>query len=824
MNHLPVPKDPYDWPVKVPLLSLSRGDLAYDGLGLLDFPDRKGFDPESFAKGDFGSWTSDEAITLVQSWCFFGLLLESFSCIGINLGLEAFVNNDEVTTAALPSLLHKWETIGHHLEREDRVAQYKSLIGSWNCVHRFTRTISLFTNSAPHGHQHFFSEDSGIPCSCTDAADFCLECPILIADIVLLSIYLLGEYLERGFEIYEDLIDDSELQRIKVWPDSNYLKQRMLRAGWCRQEIQQLHEQGTKVASLFYLSSMNRRGLNFEHLQCDSRRCSREQLNHKTYKTRHSPNCSDAGRTSKCKQLNFDPLVDQRISYIIYQHMTPVITVSLIPNSHKLQLTIRAVQKPLQVRGARFLDSIMQRSAKFVVGDRETRQACPLTYVCISHVWSDGMGNLKLNGLPRCQLMRIQSIVNALYPKMVWPVPFWIDTICVPRKYPARSIAIMAMRDIYKNADKVLVMDSVLMQAPQNAEATEIVMRLRGSTWATRLWTYHEAGLAKSLHYQLNGNAVTSKDLWTRHKQEHPYDKDVDFRLSEELSATKEPKQDNSIAVQLDKTDNHSLELNCTRAEERLDVSFRDGIQFVQAIEFFNIPNAEEHSRLAYVLGPLRYRRTSYLKDETICLAGLLGYKVDDDINLTTSDRMKRLLLTFKSVPRDILFADLPRLQEDGYRWMPSTFLGQGNKVTMVDDRKATPSQSGLCTTLPGIFFKVENNHFKDIDHHIRVEIDDQICMLWDQPQPGFDWNNYSNKRVAVVLQHDLEWDGMTKGVLVTLKELYDDVQLCRMECLVLLSKSAALIEAAAEADNILRSRIKVHEVEYKVLQSWCIG
>ena len=74
---------------------------------------------------------------------------------------------------------------------------------------------------------------------------------------------------------------------------------------------------------------------------------------------------------------------------------------------------------------------------------------------------------------------------------------------------------------------------------------------------------------------------------------------------------------------------------------------------------------AEDYIRLADITGLPRWRWTSQLGDEAICLYGLLGRSVDDLVDLSAVQRMKRLLLTLESVPNGILFVDLPRLRDD---------------------------------------------------------------------------------------------------------------------------------------------------------------
>jgi len=53
--------------------------------------------------------------------------------------------------------------------------------------------------------------------------------------------------------------------------------------------------------------------------------------------------------------------------------------------------------------------------------------------VAISHVWADRLGNNRANKLPRCQLERLQGLANSLYKNDYHPVPFWIDTLMIPR-------------------------------------------------------------------------------------------------------------------------------------------------------------------------------------------------------------------------------------------------------------------------------------------------------------------------------------------------------------------------------------------------------
>lgn len=52
------------------------------------------------------------------------------------------------------------------------------------------------------------------------------------------------------------------------------------------------------------------------------------------------------------------------------------------------------------------------------------------------------------------------------------------------------------MKDAYDKSDKVLVLDSFLFDAPEEASLDEILMRITTSPWATRLWTLQEVYVA----------------------------------------------------------------------------------------------------------------------------------------------------------------------------------------------------------------------------------------------------------------------------------------------------------------------------------------
>ncbi|KAK3360911.1 hypothetical protein B0T24DRAFT_692387 [Lasiosphaeria ovina] len=121
-------------------------------------------------------------------------------------------------------------------------------------------------------------------------------------------------------------------------------------------------------------------------------------------------------------------------------------------------------------------------------------------YVAFSHVWADGLGNDgKENALPICQLSRLQAMVNDLYAETHLSPDGEYSSSAAPasqcphrqRSYP-RSLAIRQMALVYRQADRVLVLDSFVRVLPRTSGIVEKYMRIHLSAWHHRLWTLQE--------------------------------------------------------------------------------------------------------------------------------------------------------------------------------------------------------------------------------------------------------------------------------------------------------------------------------------------
>lgn len=135
-----------------------------------------------------------------------------------------------------------------------------------------------------------------------------------------------------------------------------------------------------------------------------------------------------------------------------------------------------------------------------------------IRFVAFSHVRSDGLGSSIANSLPACQISLLQDLSNDLLPKSERPVPFYIDTLCVPLDGRAKRIALRNMRALFGLADKVLVLDSDLGRT-RSGLPQEDLTRMRISVWMKRLWTVQECAVSKDVYFRFKDRHLSLNEL-----------------------------------------------------------------------------------------------------------------------------------------------------------------------------------------------------------------------------------------------------------------------------------------------------------------------
>ncbi|PWW74991.1 hypothetical protein C7212DRAFT_297691 [Tuber magnatum] len=469
---------------------------------------------------------------------------------------------------------------------------------------------------------------------------------------VLLSVVLLGELLDNALA---GVVFSLLKVKMLSWEYGMFGKYLLQRAGWCLGELDMLGI--TEPAILFYVSSFDRLALRKDHSRCSDRVCLANQIDEKVYKTRH------ATETCTCEHIVVEEEGNRPVTEVLHRGDIPVISYD----------------------GEKVL----------------VRSSDSTPYVAMSHVWSDGLGNPRSNSLPKCQFERIQNLVNALHPDRdpASPVPFWLDTVCVPLHLETRKTAIRRMAKTYDSAAEVLVLDVSLSGTSAGVPVDELLMRIRCTPWTQRLWTLQEGMLAEELYFQFSDKAIVAEslpDIWyeanspiklcTKHFGRPRADNSpLETRVFRALASDADEFVKDEIAMEsaLETLSRHP---DCPNM---LDHALLHRLDTIHSSSFHPVYFAGwgsfhrlryrfgvGHSALPSVAGALRGRLSSKMDDETICVATLLDI---DPLHILSAKgqraRMKLLVDSMDNFPPNIIFTDVPRMDLDGYRWAPESFM-----------------------------------------------------------------------------------------------------------------------------------------------------
>ena len=408
------------------------------------FPGQKGL--VNFTDAVFRLPITD-TLSALQSWLFFGLITEIFDALGVVLSYDDFIVEEAgsryITTKNLRRYL--WYCIGNVKnmlfdEVEGTVMFLDESFGRRIDNNEIPNRI----NSALEIANEVINRILGRGFQDTN----------LELEALLLSLMCLIETLGDSRDNWD--IFPNHYKRV-AWPANTVplLTNLLLTAGWCLNGIRWLHNRFAHMSTLYFVTFFDRRILGRDHRDCTSELCTLDVISKDTYINKHIGPCG-------CQHVGNE--LEYEIVEILEKGEIPVL--SFLSSTPRPSLTVKSA-KEIEV------------------------------YVAISHVWSDGLGNPHANSLPLCQLLRLQELVNNLYPNKSEQTWFWIDTICVPLTPALRNIAIRRMADVYQNANLVLVLESSLMTSTINASNTETLARIKCSSWSRRLWTFQEGILAR---------------------------------------------------------------------------------------------------------------------------------------------------------------------------------------------------------------------------------------------------------------------------------------------------------------------------------------
>ncbi|KAG8422117.1 hypothetical protein J3459_010702 [Metarhizium acridum] len=430
------------------------------------------------------------------------------------------------------------------------------------------------------------------------------------------------------------------------------VEQKMVRNGWCPSEIEKIRSQLQGLYTMHYTSQLKKPTPWLDHSSCAKTFCGAFRIDMSTYEPAHvQDGCG-------CEFIEADPAK----------------VAGILTNTDSFPV--------VRVEGD--LDDV-----KIVVEEFEQG----VSYVALSHVWADGLGNPASNSLPKCQIARISKLIDDLprAPGSTESPRLWLDTLCCPVEVESKMICLERIADVYRKAHHVLVLDTSLTAFKyEGTSPAELLVRAFGcSPWMRRLWTLQEGALARTLQIQYadkaGNNIAMLTDLWTLGKQDSRY-----MRIWQDV-------------------------LN----------------EFSQLLGFSPKTGPEnflkwQQPQVTTLQRTLNFRTVSVPADEALCISTLM--KLDTKYIAAgrgASQRMKRmwekLCEANGGISTRLLFYLDEQLDIDGWRWAPRSLLATAvhDPVLSIDERVmrfhtrepadasdsvvlGTPTPIGLKARLPG--------------------------------------------------------------------------------------------------------------------------
>ena len=327
-------------------------------------------------------------------------------------------------------------------------------------------------------------------------------------------------------------------------------------------------------------------------------------------------------------------------------------------------------------------------------------------YLALSHVWADGLGNAKANALPRCQLRQLRNFTQSLGAKLSSDEPqiellFWCDTMCCPATPgESKNRVLTKMKNIYEESTCVLVLDASIRLFDSEAMGPEeICARIFSSGWMRRLWTLQEAALPAGkgrLWFQFRDQAVNFRPLWQQ-------------------------------IISL---------FNNDWSRRGLTTDILGRLKIFKT--FFHL---ETGADLAMVDAAFQYRSVSIHSDEPLLIGTLLGLDVASIVNGSDQTRIHRMWSLMPSVvrgiPKSILFRLGPRLEQEGYRWAPSTMLYHEETNVILEtvrygDDQGTLTKHGLMVRLSGYQMSFPQHPSGLPINHWNLMLDENLLYMRD--------------------------------------------------------------------------------------------
>jgi hypothetical protein len=600
MDHLPEVEDP-----ALPILSIPYYcSSPFDRGSFVEYPIRRGFDEQllrhqlnSVVSTNEAEWI--QVADYIQSWLFMGLanelLLSKASADGGPTAEQLFVVDGKITTKPLQSLF--FNKIKHRQNMD--LTDPDHLLGPLTMKKTLQQVYGILEDCSGYDYQRFLDEPH------TRQSHL----PLFIRELLLSVLILHTSVAHCMNEAF------GQVFKIEISSSSRLVMERLVQAQWCPRHI---FEQATYLDSLTLLYVGQLRHINQGplHDTCTGQFCKYAAINNSTYQTAHVENCSG------CTSISIDD-----VQYDGYYD----------DGSFPL----------LCVEGYTDHDGVLQPNLRIRSSNEQK------SFVAISHVWSDGLGNPQANALPACQILRI-AITFKHYAKTgqfpnIGPgdrLYFWIDTLCVPANSGLKSKALAVLNQTFEMAAAVVVLDNDLQKASVTRPYVEKIARIRTSRWMTRLWTLSEAVFAPS-------NALFALFRDGLFRIDHGSEKEAVKQYRSDASKPPDPVVrmiHNVLYVTWDRI------LDLRSSKDRID-------------------------RLGQLI---HGRALSQPGDEFIVIGAILGLNAKLINETPVEQRMQKVIELQRFWPVTTLFSPFKHMKVSGFKWAAQSFLDKGMKTELL--------------------------------------------------------------------------------------------------------------------------------------------
>ncbi|KAL6719422.1 hypothetical protein ACLMJK_003662 [Lecanora helva] len=597
MEHLPCFKESER--VDIPYL----GTEEYDNGDFLTYPERQNWDKKKiFRERDFSGKDPVEVEAFFQTWLYFGLLICVFRVVGVKVKTTDFLRTENgktfVSTERLPEYLLDWTNrenialIRFRGRDPSEAIQRNGKTTQWPVIREMLAEVHQYVNRYCNEQGQRWSKEMHL-------GDKFFVQPI--SPEVSLSIIATANALSRAATtIYGVSFADLRLN----WGTSALLTERLSAKRLCPKDISWLTYEKDRNIDLQYAVTCNpysRAGV--DHTECTELVCCQDRVDLGTYSTRHVDaqcNCTMMG-------------VPQEFLSIIEEGEIPIVTFRGGPDGCRREL-------------------------------RVTRHQPNARYVAISHVkdrdFAHGGYRYRKTIDPNLRWDELYQAVEAeTNDPSYTPAGFWIDTLCVPvQNQRSREMAIRNMTDVYRKADRVLVLDSWIYNTSREDHINDRSMRILMSNWQRRLWTLQERVLATDLFFQY------------RDGPQHRDDLIIDMRLY----------------VHFDRGFYHQIAV--------------EGLVGLVSLQDVLETQDDEYSAFDMLTISLKHRSTTRSADETICFGTMLGLDVMPLQNISSKSPDLRMAKFYRIVGKfrsHRIFDPGPRCPIEGFGWARATFLNQ---------------------------------------------------------------------------------------------------------------------------------------------------